>query len=76
MDLVLWICIQQHQLWSGSPVNLYFLYKQLFMFVRSSDMWGLGCLIWEVFNGPLPRTNALKAFGKVGYLIQEHCIQG
>ncbi|XP_078672042.1 N-terminal kinase-like protein isoform X1 [Branchiostoma floridae x Branchiostoma belcheri] len=32
----------------------------------SSDMWGLGCLIWEVFNGPLPRTSALKALGKVG----------
>ncbi|XP_052769512.1 N-terminal kinase-like protein [Mya arenaria] len=31
----------------------------------SSDMWGLGCLIWEVFNGPLPRANALKAFGKI-----------
>ena len=29
-------------------------------------MWGLGCLIWEVFNGSLPRTSALKAFGKVG----------
>lgn len=28
-------------------------------------MWGLGCLIWEVFNGPLPRTSSLKAFGKV-----------
>ena len=28
-------------------------------------MWGLGCLIWEVFNGPLPKTSALKTFGKV-----------
>ena len=36
---------------------------------RSSDMWGLGCLIWEVFNGPLPKTSALKAFGKVRLLF-------
>ena len=31
----------------------------------SMDMWGLGCLIWEVFNGNLPRTSALKAVGKI-----------
>lgn len=36
------------------------------MFIcRSSDMWGLGCLIWEVFNGQLPRTSSLKVVGKV-----------
>ena len=28
-------------------------------------MWGLGCLIWEVFNGSLPGTSALKSLGKV-----------
>ena len=28
-------------------------------------MWGLGCLIWEVFNGPLSRTGALKSVGKI-----------
>ncbi len=32
---------------------------------RSADMWGLGCLIWEVFNGTLPKTSALKSLGKV-----------
>ncbi|XP_061384496.1 N-terminal kinase-like protein [Danaus plexippus] len=26
----------------------------------SSDMWGLGCLIWEAFNGPLKTQPALK----------------
>ncbi|XP_014372155.2 N-terminal kinase-like protein [Papilio machaon] len=26
----------------------------------SSDMWGLGCLIWEAFNGPLKNQPALK----------------
>ncbi|XP_066205816.1 N-terminal kinase-like protein isoform X6 [Saccopteryx leptura] len=30
----------------------------------SSDMWRLGCLIWEVFNGPLPRAAALRNPGK------------
>uniref|UniRef100_A0A8C3UZG8 Uncharacterized protein n=1 Tax=Catharus ustulatus TaxID=91951 RepID=A0A8C3UZG8_CATUS len=27
---------------------------------RAGDMWRLGCLIWEVFNGPLPRPGALR----------------
>uniref|UniRef100_A0A8V5GCH3 Uncharacterized protein n=1 Tax=Melopsittacus undulatus TaxID=13146 RepID=A0A8V5GCH3_MELUD len=31
----------------------------------AGDMWRLGCLIWEVFNGPLPRQGALRSFGKV-----------
>ena len=30
-------------------------------------MWGLGCLIWEVFNGTLPQTSALKSPGKVRF---------
>jgi SCY1-like protein 1 len=29
------------------------------------DSWGLGCLIWEIFNGLLPNVNALKNPGKV-----------
>ena len=29
------------------------------------DSWGLGCLIWEIFNGLLPNSNALKNPGKV-----------
>lgn len=32
---------------------------------RSADMWRLGCLIWEVFNGSLPRAAALRNPGKV-----------
>lgn len=28
-------------------------------------MWRLGCLIWEVFNGSLPRAAALRNPGKV-----------
>ena len=31
----------------------------------SSDMWGLGCLIWEAFNGTMQSANALKKTGKI-----------
>uniref|UniRef100_H2ZAN4 N-terminal kinase-like protein n=1 Tax=Ciona savignyi TaxID=51511 RepID=H2ZAN4_CIOSA len=40
----------------------------------SSDMWGLGCLIWEVFNGKLPRTSSLKVIGKIPKsLVRHYC---
>ena len=29
------------------------------------DSWALGCLIWEIFNGLLPNTNALKNPGQI-----------
>lgn len=29
------------------------------------DSWGLGCLIWESFNGKLSKVSSLKATGKV-----------
>jgi hypothetical protein len=31
-------------------------------------MWGMGCLIWEVFNGTLVEISALKSPGKVNNL--------
>ncbi|KAG1665264.1 N-terminal kinase-like protein [Nymphon striatum] len=31
----------------------------------ASDMWGFGCLIWEAFNGSLPKPASLKTLGKV-----------
>ncbi|XP_038072147.1 N-terminal kinase-like protein [Patiria miniata] len=40
----------------------------------SADMWGLGCLIWEIFNGSLPRTSSLKALGKIPKsLVANYC---
>ncbi|XP_033630889.1 N-terminal kinase-like protein [Asterias rubens] len=40
----------------------------------SADMWGLGCLIWEVYNGPLPRTSSLKSLGKIPKpLVANYC---
>lgn len=40
----------------------------------ASDMWGLGCLIWEVFNGSLPRTSSLKTVGKIPKkLVPSYC---
>lgn len=37
-------------------------------------MWRLGCLIWEVFNGPLPRAAALRNPGKVSDQHQPSCL--
>lgn len=31
----------------------------------STDMWGLGCLIWEAFNGPLHQQSSLKQLDKI-----------
>uniref|UniRef100_A0A671KVW2 N-terminal kinase-like protein n=1 Tax=Sinocyclocheilus anshuiensis TaxID=1608454 RepID=A0A671KVW2_9TELE len=31
----------------------------------TGDVWRLGCLIWEVFNGNLPRASSLRSLGKV-----------
>ncbi|XP_074648786.1 N-terminal kinase-like protein [Tubulanus polymorphus] len=40
----------------------------------SADMWGLGCLIWEVFNGTLPRTASLKQMGTIPKkLVPNYC---
>lgn len=39
--------------------------KQRFVTKCSTDMWGLGCLIWEAFNGPLPQQAALKDLGNI-----------
>ncbi|XP_053305391.1 N-terminal kinase-like protein [Spea bombifrons] len=38
----------------------------------SADMWCLGCLIWEVFNGPLPRPAALRSLGKIPKTLVPH----
>lgn len=38
----------------------------------ATDMWGLGCLIWEVFNGPLVQAKSLKSLGKIPKLLVPH----
>lgn len=38
---------------------------QLTIVCSSIDIWGLGVLIWEVFNGPLSNQSALKISKKV-----------
>ncbi|KAJ6657013.1 hypothetical protein lerEdw1_003014 [Lerista edwardsae] len=38
----------------------------------SADMWRLGCLIWEVFNGPLPRSASLRNLGKIPKSLVPH----
>ena len=39
-----------------------FVYFSVF---RSTDMWSVGCLIWEVFNGSFTKNTSLKSPGKV-----------
>lgn len=43
---------------------------------RAADMWGLGCLIWEVFNGHLDESFSLKNTQKVSILFElsNYCI--
>uniref|UniRef100_A0A8C8HZG2 N-terminal kinase-like protein n=1 Tax=Oncorhynchus tshawytscha TaxID=74940 RepID=A0A8C8HZG2_ONCTS len=38
----------------------------------AGDVWRLGCLIWEVFNGPLPRTSSLRSLGKIPKALVPH----
>jgi SCY1-like protein 1 len=35
----------------------------------SVDMWGLGCLIWEVYNGPLEDAAQLKEVKKLPRIL-------
>ncbi|KAL4622977.1 N-terminal kinase-like protein [Arapaima gigas] len=40
----------------------------------AADVWHLGCLIWEVFNGPLPRSSSLRSLGKIPkQLVPHYC---
>ena len=36
-------------------------------------MWGLGCLVWEMYNGPLSQVASLKNTNKVS-TVPEHYI--
>ena len=36
----------------------------------SVDMWGLGCLIWETYNGPLSSSSQLKILDKIPKQLQ------
>ncbi len=31
----------------------------------SRDMWGAGCVLWEVYNGPLPSARSLGQLGSI-----------
>uniref|UniRef100_A0A8C1K6X7 N-terminal kinase-like protein n=1 Tax=Cyprinus carpio TaxID=7962 RepID=A0A8C1K6X7_CYPCA len=40
----------------------------------TGDVWRLGCLIWEVFNGSLPRASSLRSLGKIPkQLVPHYC---
>ncbi|XP_063046138.1 N-terminal kinase-like protein [Engraulis encrasicolus] len=38
----------------------------------AGDVWRLGCLIWEVFNGPLARASSLRSLGKIPKALVPH----
>ncbi|XP_061644636.1 N-terminal kinase-like protein [Phyllopteryx taeniolatus] len=38
----------------------------------AGEVWRLGCLIWEVFNGPLARTASLRSLGKIPKALVPH----
>ncbi|XP_031442957.1 N-terminal kinase-like protein isoform X2 [Clupea harengus] len=38
----------------------------------SGDVWRLGCLIWEVFNGPIARASSLRSLGKIPKSLVPH----
>uniref|UniRef100_A0A3P8V1C4 N-terminal kinase-like protein n=1 Tax=Cynoglossus semilaevis TaxID=244447 RepID=A0A3P8V1C4_CYNSE len=38
----------------------------------AGEVWRLGCLIWEVFNGSLPRTSSLRSLGKIPKTLVPH----
>ncbi|XP_061756157.1 N-terminal kinase-like protein [Nerophis ophidion] len=38
----------------------------------AGEVWRLGCLIWEVFNGPLGRTASLRSLGKIPKALVPH----
>ena len=42
--------------------NLYLI--DIFSF-RSVDAWGLGCLLWEIFNTPLENSSSMKKVSNV-----------
>ncbi|XP_076015669.1 N-terminal kinase-like protein [Genypterus blacodes] len=38
----------------------------------AGEVWRLGCLIWEVFNGSLPRAATLRSLGKIPKALVPH----
>ncbi|XP_054647043.1 N-terminal kinase-like protein isoform X2 [Dunckerocampus dactyliophorus] len=38
----------------------------------AGEVWRLGCLVWEVFNGPLNRTSSLRSLGKIPKALVPH----
>jgi len=40
----------------------------------SIDAWGFGCLIWEIFNGPMKKSSDLQAVSKIPRkLLPQYC---
>ncbi|XP_060536590.1 N-terminal kinase-like protein [Cylas formicarius] len=59
------VCKVTHSLEVYDPPEKHDPTKQRLITKCSSDMWGLGCLIWEIFNGPLYQKKNLENLEKV-----------
>lgn len=55
--------------WLFPSIHFIFIIYQLnILDCSSTDMWGLGCLIWESLNGPLQQQSSLKMLENVSVL--------
>eukprot|EP00912_Choanoflagellata_sp_UC4_P000384 UC4_evm5s236 len=55
-----------------SPLEMRKALKRHKQYIWASDMWGLGCFIWEVFNGILPNPSKLKGVGSIPKNLLPH----
>ncbi|XP_075242788.1 N-terminal kinase-like protein [Convolutriloba macropyga] len=37
--------------------------------LHATDSWGLGCILWELYNGPMPKPQAVKTAGKIPHSL-------
>ena len=61
--------VDRRELWKRTTILLSYVSLNSHRTVlssRSNDTWGLGCLMFEVFNGQLMKRTALKSTAKVG----------
>lgn len=50
-------------------INLSSMYHEFCCTYSSIDIWGLGCLIWEAFNGPLSSPGNLDTMDQVSHQL-------
>ena len=67
--------VQWGHLLSGKQcTGLVYVHMYMYLFGRSADMWGLGVLIYEVYNGELREISDLRNTSKVWYIHDLNCV--